>query len=366
MDRRIELLRYVTRQQRGIEIAPWFNPVVPKRAGYRTLILDLFDAQNLRRNAESDANVPKEMIPNIEEVDLVGSATDIAELVDQRDSLGSFDWVISSHNFEHLPNPIRFLQGCEKVLKPGGTLSMAIPDRRACFDYFRPHSTTADFMEAFSTRRERPSAAQFFLQHSLHSRLMRDGCELLSFSLDDDPACIEPLETLEETYRAWEAFEQKPDAIHQSVHCWAFTPASLELILRDLWFLGLIDLEIRQITPPKNGEFYVHLRNMAGSAAPKDRLDFYRERARILHSINNEAAEHTVLAAEHTVLFADLHRRLEENSAAYIGQLARDKQRIAELEAVLDALQASRSWRITAPLRALSSALCRAIGRTSL
>ena len=70
MDRRIELLRYVTRQQRGIEIAPWFNPVVPKRAGYRTLILDLFDAQNLRRNAESDANVPKEMIPNIEEVDL--------------------------------------------------------------------------------------------------------------------------------------------------------------------------------------------------------------------------------------------------------------------------------------------------------
>ena len=79
--------------------------------------------------------------------------------------------MISSHNFEHSPNPIRFLQGCGKVLKPGGVLSMALPDKRACFDYFRPHTTLGQWLEAFFAERERPTPAQVFDQDSLHSRL---------------------------------------------------------------------------------------------------------------------------------------------------------------------------------------------------
>jgi SAM-dependent methyltransferase len=311
MDRRTEMLKYVTLEQRGIEIAPWFSPLVPKREGYNTLVLDVFDAARLRRNAESDHDLPKEIISSIEEVDLVGSATTIAELVEQRDRLESFDYVISSHNFEHLPDPIRFIRGCEQVLKLGGTLSMALPDRRACFDYFRPHSTTADFLESFFRGCERPSGAQVFRQNSLHSRLRRDGREHLIFSITDNPSCITPLETLEGAYQEWEAIEQNRDNTYRDVHCWVFTPASLEIILTDLRFLGFICFEISEITQPNGHEFYVHLHNVARTPIARCRTVFYRKRASILHRINNEATENSMA-----------FRKLQENYASQLDRVA--------------------------------------------
>src|SRR3954469_3901878 len=127
MDRRDAILKYATKQQRGIEIGPWFNPIAPKREGYQCLALDVFDSQTLRQRAAVDPNISHEAAEMIEEVDLVGSSTHVGELVRARGEAGSFDYIVSSHNFEHLPNPIRFLQGCADAVKPGGVLSMAIP-----------------------------------------------------------------------------------------------------------------------------------------------------------------------------------------------------------------------------------------------
>ena len=42
-----------------------------------------------------------------------------------------------------------------------------------------------------------------------------------------------------ESYRQWQAAEQTAIGTYQDVHCWVFTPASLELILGDLQFIGL-------------------------------------------------------------------------------------------------------------------------------
>jgi hypothetical protein len=39
---------------------------------------------------------------------------------------------------------------------------MAIPDRRATFDFFRPISTTADFLGAFYAGLQRPTATSIF------------------------------------------------------------------------------------------------------------------------------------------------------------------------------------------------------------
>ena len=143
MDRNEGVLKYITREQRGIEIGPFHNPLVPRRLGYRPVIVDVFDKETLRARALGDPNIPKDSIELIEEVDIVGSCTDLADLIRSKYDLGSFDYVVSSHNFEHLPDPIRFLRSCEMVLRPGGFLSMAVPDRRACFDYFRPVTTSA-------------------------------------------------------------------------------------------------------------------------------------------------------------------------------------------------------------------------------
>jgi SAM-dependent methyltransferase len=121
---------------------------------------------------------------------LFGSSTEIFDIVAARGELSSFDYIISSHNFEHLPNPINFLQGCEKVHKPRGYLSMTLPDKRACFDDFRPISTLGSWLDAYLENRSRPTPAQSFEQSSLHCRYSTEGDEFSSFEINKDPARI--------------------------------------------------------------------------------------------------------------------------------------------------------------------------------
>jgi SAM-dependent methyltransferase len=290
LDRRERLTRFISRDQRGIEVGPYFRPLAPKRLGYQCTVMDVFDAETLRLQALADSNIPRAAIADIEEVDIIGSAIEIAERVGEKLPPGSFDYVITSHNFEHLPDPIHFLQGCEKVLRPGGILSMAVPDRRTCFDYFRPYSTLADLLDAYFAHRVRPTPAQVFCQNALHSRYTIDGRQLVGFSLADDPANVVPVQTLSEAFAAWKQYELCPDEVYRDVHCWAFTPASLELLLTDLRFLGLIRLACLEISDTVDNEFYVHLVNRGEDQdIPSDSAEFYERRRQLLHKVNDEA-----------------------------------------------------------------------------
>jgi SAM-dependent methyltransferase len=51
---------------------------------------------------------------------------------------GSQDFVISSHVIEHMEDPIQVLSTYVRVLRPGGTVFMAVPDKRYTFDARRP------------------------------------------------------------------------------------------------------------------------------------------------------------------------------------------------------------------------------------
>jgi predicted SAM-dependent methyltransferase len=281
MNRQQWLTGVITKQQRGIEIGPYTSPLVPKRSGYNVVIIDVLDAAELRKRAAADAWIAQNTLDQIEEVDLVGSCTSIAELVEAKYGLASFDYIISSHNLEHLPDPIRFLQACQKVLRPGGIISLAVPDRRVCFDYFRPHNTLADWLEAYFAKRERPTTAQVFRQFSLHSHYMDNGKQLGTFELDRDPAPVEPLQMLAEAFSSYKAQEASPDQVYNDVHCWAFTPSSLELMLRELNFLGLIQLELQEVTATYGSEFFLRLRN-SDNPAPLSAEEFYPRRHELL------------------------------------------------------------------------------------
>lgn len=335
-ERRERLTRHIAREQSGIEIGPYFNPLAPKRQGYRCLVLDVFDAAALRRQAAADPNVPRDRIADIEEVDLVGPATAIADLVAARHRLGAFDYVLSSHNFEHLADPIRFLQGCQRVLRPGGVLAMAIPDRRACFDYFRPHSVLADLLAAYFARRERPTPAQIFEHNSLNAAYVVGEQRLIGFSLANDPAQIIPAEALREAFDQWERFEARPDAAYRDAHCWTFTPASFELLLSDLAFLGLVAFELIEVSETRGNEFHAHLRNRPPGAEPVPASAFYERRRRLLHRVNDEAWINSARAFEMT--------RERQSAARRIGELedrlAAAAARIAHLEAALARLGA--------------------------
>ena len=162
MNRLRKILEFCDLSGKGIEVAPYFNPAVPKRDGHDVLIMDVFDTETLRERASIDPLIPQDRLHEIEDVDLVGDASRIGDVVENTGAAGEIAYIVSSHNFEHLPNPILFLQGCYTALRPGGVLSMAVPDCRACFDHFRMPTRLSDWLMAFHENRGQPSPETIF------------------------------------------------------------------------------------------------------------------------------------------------------------------------------------------------------------
>ena len=76
------------------------------------------------------------------------------DLIDDGETLGrveanSQDFVIANHFLEHCQNPIQTLLNMSRVLKDGGILYMAVPDKRFTFDIERPVTPYAVLAETF-------------------------------------------------------------------------------------------------------------------------------------------------------------------------------------------------------------------------
>jgi SAM-dependent methyltransferase len=326
MDRRKEILQHIGTGKRGIEVAPWHNPLVPAGGDREVVVLDVFDRPTLLTRAEMDPAIDRASIPNIGEVDLVGSACDIAELATARFGTDvQFDFVVSSHNVEHLPDPIRFLRGCEALLAPGGILAMAVPDKRACFDFFRPHSGLGDLLQAFHERRERPTYAQTFGQLAYHAGLHTQGTVTGAFSINADINQISLQGDVVQAYAWWRERIDTDDTQYHDSHCWTFTPSSLQLILTELILLGLIDFEILEVTEPSGCEFFVHLRKRPVNSPAQQGLAERREwlLKRMVDELGNSAGlETTATKHEGTV------RRVAAPDPTYLRAMRGIRRRI--------------------------------------
>jgi SAM-dependent methyltransferase len=344
MDRRAQILKYITKDQKGIEIGPWFAPLAPKREGYNCLSFDVFDTDTLKTSAEQDPHIPKNQLNDIENVDIVGSAVNIRDVIAARGDLGSFDYIVSSHNFEHIPDPIRFLQGCECVLKADGMLSMAIPDKRTCFDFFRPISTSGSWLEAFLDERTRPTLLQLFEHSSLRSEYAKNGKSSIVFLDAEDPKNVIGLKLLREAYDDAIELKRSDSAAYRDAHCSVLTASSFSLILLDLRFLGLIKLSIEE-TVRSGAEFYVHLRNLA---TPKSKSDgeFYSERQVLLHRVMDECAYNSCYAF-------DLRQKQQIDANSLVSAQAKIdeiKNALVSTQLKLDDIKNSVIWKIAGPL----------------
>ncbi len=274
----------------GIEIGPWRNPLAPKRDGFRTLVVDILDTEGLREKARL-RNIPEAQVAGIEEVDIVGDASRLLELVRGKGVVEQFDWIVSSHNFEHLPDPIRFLRDCEGLLKPGGFVGMIIPDKRHCFDRFRPTTNIADLVHAHHDSAS-PTAAAFamFALQALNTTLvLPDGTECLSWPANNNqPGHLKTrdIRAKYETLKKRLASDPVPDFVG---HRWQFSPAAFELAMLDLRALDLTHLDLEEILPADDGqEFAVRLRSrQASDIGP---VDYAERRSKLCRRIEDEAA----------------------------------------------------------------------------
>jgi predicted SAM-dependent methyltransferase len=400
MDRRDNVLKYITKIQRGIEIGPWFAPLTPKRDGYNCLTMDVFDSATLRKKAADSGSLSSEQLAQIEDVDVIGSSTHIDDAVAERHRLGEFAYIVSSHNFEHLPNPIRFLQGCAKVLAPGGMICMAIPDRRSCYDYFRPVTRLSDWLEGYLEDRSRPTLAQNFDNTWVRSSYDHHGVPFGSFFRGVSPTTVTATMSIEKDFERWLEHRKKNDTEYRDGHCSVFTPSSFELLIRDTAYLGLTSFEVVEITEGPGVEFFAHLR-ATDSPDALHPVDYEQIRDAILHRILDEASETSTLGfnaktqpvvsaqpnfeviagllgvdssqpgqiaevlaqrnVEHEAQQAQLAAANERISRllAERAQIASADDRISRLLAEVAALRTSTSWKVTAPVRMAAIALRR-------
>lgn len=297
------------KQSEGLEIGPLTAPVVTKKEA-NVFYVDHMSTEELKVKYK---NEPVEL-EQIVEVDYVAvPKKTLAEVTSKK----KFDYIIASHVIEHVPDVIRWLSELYEVLKPGGILSLAIPDKRATFDINRQNSTTADLVGAYLDKLQQPTSAMMFdfATECLANVSSEDAWEGKDYSNAPRYWTIEQAKKM--------CSENLKPGVYVDCHCFVFTPHTFSMILIDLAKLGYLKFEVNRFLETQEGEleFYVSLKKPKTKKTTND----------LVKTIPN--VREKVFLKDQTVL-----------------KLENEKK---QLKARLVELQNSNSWKVTKPLRTI-------------
>lgn len=272
---RIELLQAgLQKDWLGLEIGPLHNPICAKRDGWKILTMDVLPTSMIKSQYQDDPGVDVDLI---EEVDIIFSGSLFKSLEsyghycneDFLDGSNCLDYIVSSHNFEHQPNPIQFLVDCQNALRNNGILSMAIPIGSRCFDCWRPLTTCGEWIDAFYAQREAPSYGNIADSFVNYATLPGKGdITGESYSLEQ----IELNQVLASNYLE-DLCELARNKVYVDAHCSVLNPYSFVVLFEDLLSLELVKtLRIKDVK--LNGaEFIVSIENSGAeinSASPEE------------------------------------------------------------------------------------------------
>lgn len=252
------ILKYVDKNKLGLEIGPSYNPLAPKRMGYNVHVIDHLDRVGLI-NKYSHLAVDTS---KIEEVDFVWTGQPYKELTPNK-----YSWIIASHVIEHVPDFIHFLNDCADILTEDGILSLAIPDKRFCFDHFRPLTSLALVIDKY-LRQERLHSPGTLTEYYLNTCRNSGQSVWGTYSSNQKYHMIHNIN---------EAKERLNTAIHSAeymdAHAYCFVPHSFRLLIQDLFELGLIRLREVDFYSINGSEFYMTL-GIHSNLPIQDRLHY--------------------------------------------------------------------------------------------
>lgn len=244
--------------QLGIEIGPLNRPIVTRQMG-KIRYVDHASTKELKLKYAHDPNVD---VDQIVDVNYIWGEKRLPELVGNE---APFDYVVASHVVEHVPDLVGWLKEIHAVLKPGGILALAIPDKRYCFDYLRQPTEAAQVVEAYLLGSRKPTPRQIF---DFHSQIAFWQGQL-GWNHEVEASELARLYTEQQ---AWElAHQASIDNQYHDVHCWVFTPRTFFQLLRTLVGIGLIDFKVAQYHETTGLEFFVSLEALDLDKHPDDR-----------------------------------------------------------------------------------------------
>ena len=254
--RKQRLLAMIDRAGRGIEIGPSLDPIAPKREGYAVHVIDHTSREKLIEKYRP-TGLP---VDRIEEVDFQWSGQSYLELTN---APKGYDWIIASNLVEHTTDLIGFLADCDAILKDGGVLALAVPDKRYCFDLFRPPSGLARVIDTHEARLTTPSvgaAAEYCM-----NVVSKDGRPSWN---PGTPGGFEFVHSASD----WRVvMEELRAGLYHDLHNWVFVPHSFRALVNDLYALGYTQMREVSFHPTEGYEFYVAL-GRHGAGPPMSRL----------------------------------------------------------------------------------------------
>ncbi|MCG8638760.1 MAG: class I SAM-dependent methyltransferase [Desulfobacterales bacterium] len=259
MLRKKKILQYIDKAGCGLEIGPSHNPIAPKKNGYNVHIIDHLSREDLKLKYKEDNSVN---LDNIEEVDFVWKGESYADLTGKQKY---YDWIIASHVIEHTPDLIGFLQDCSTILKDDGVISLVVPDKRYCFDHFRPISGISKVLDHHIQKNKYPSPGTV-LEGYLNAVSMSGNIAWNAKETGDYKFIF----SLEDTLNSMKSVQE--DKAYVDVHSWCFVPHSFRLLIHDLFSIGLIPFQEMAFSPTDGCEFYLTL-SRHGEGINKSRLE---------------------------------------------------------------------------------------------
>lgn len=228
----------------GLEIGALSTPVVRQQEG-RIYYADFFPAHEL---VQTYQNVE---LRDVVEVHFLLNQTTYADIAQ---AVGPLDYVLASHVFEHVPDPLGWLRALSSLLRPGGIISLAMPDKRHTSEFFRDQTSLDQVLQYYRQALTRPSLEQLL------------DCNLNLSEVDVLDTWLSPKKIVRKAIavNTDDIVRRANSGAHVDAHCTAWTSESfLDVMLRAIEMEN-IPLRLHGYYPPElfRSEFIVQLQKI--------------------------------------------------------------------------------------------------------
>ena len=134
----------------GAGVSPFLVPL-----GSRTTYIDAVPASYWRK-------LPMWADEKVLDAEIIDEAATLEKIGD-----ATFDYLVAAHVLEHIDDPIRALKNWTRVVRPGGHIVIAVPDKRFCGEEAR-ELTTLEHMQRDHMEGPHVSARQHYDEHHWH------------------------------------------------------------------------------------------------------------------------------------------------------------------------------------------------------
>jgi len=260
---RHDFIELVPKDKMILEIGPLCFPCMPV-GNSNVHTVDYFSVDELKENYKNDKNIDINKICNVTYV--LKNKTKYNEIIPK-----IFDYCFSSHNIEHVPCLITFLNNVSSILKDNSYFFLCIPDYRYCFDHFRNPSNIFEILDSYYNNSDKPSPVSHLESTYLtchndsvkHWEVLDNSIKNIFVSINEHKTffnnqknkIIDEIEIIKQKYQTCK--NEYIDA-----HCWKFTPFTFRNIIDILYQTKFIDFQIERVYKTLKGsnEFYVILK----------------------------------------------------------------------------------------------------------